>query len=159
MQLILLHHHVEIGIFRQTCIHSETCSFDTLEDADIYMTGFYNFCIGTESDFFCQRFHLCCLFHRQSLLREKTIVLFVSDHCHCCQRLLCHDWNYMSLLWNIVHLPSTKKHSLSHFPLQVGFLSLLTLGDCSSFHNFVPNPEVSTSHHLTNLKFYRCLQS
>ena len=37
--------------------------------------------------------------------------------------------------------------TLSHFPLNVGFL-FLTAGDCSSFHNIVPNPEVSSSHHL-----------
>ena len=52
---------------------------------------------------------LCCLMFlrislhlRQSLLsnlvREKTIVLFVSDFRHCCQRVLCHVWNYTSLL-------------------------------------------------------------
>ena len=37
-----------------------------------------------------------------------TIVLFVSDYCHCCQRLFRHDWNNKRLLWNIVHVPSTE---------------------------------------------------
>ena len=41
-------------------------------------------------------------------MREKTIALFVSDTCDCFQRLGCHDWNYMSLLWNIVQVSSTE---------------------------------------------------
>ena len=41
-------------------------------------------------------------------MREKTIVLFVSVQRHRFQRLLCHDWNYMILLWNIVYVPSTE---------------------------------------------------
>ena len=43
-----------------------------------------------------------------NLVREKTIVFSVSALCHCCQRLLCHDWKCMSLLWNSVHVPSTE---------------------------------------------------
>ena len=38
------------------------------------------------------------------------------------------------------------KTLFSHFPLNVNFLSFLTLGDWSSFHNIVPNPEISSSH-------------
>ena len=49
--------------------------------------------------------------------------------------------------------------TLSHFPLNVGFLSFLTLCDCSSFHNLVPNPEVSSSHHLINMKWMQSLKS
>ena len=45
--------------------------------------------------------------------------------------------------------------SLSHFPRNVGFFSFLTLGYWSSFHNFAPNSEISSSHHLIILKFYR----
>ena len=52
------------------------------------------------------------LSHRQSwpsnLVREQTIVLFVSDHCTSLLVLVCHDWNYMSLLLNIVHVLSTE---------------------------------------------------
>ena len=43
-------------------------------------------------------------------------------------------------------------------PLNVGFLSFLTLGNWSSFHNIAPNPDVWSSHHLINVKFYTCLQ-
>ena len=50
-------------------------------------------------------------------------------------------------------------NTLSHFPLYVGFLSFLTLGDWSSFHNFASDSEVSSSHHLINMMFYRCLPS
>ena len=42
--------------------------------------------------------------------------------------------------------------TLSHFPLNVGFLSLLTLGDCSTLHNFASDSEVSSSHHLIKIK-------
>ena len=45
----------------------------------------------------------------------------------------------------------------TNFP--AGFFPFLTLGDWSSFHNFVPNREVSSSHHLINTKFYSRLQS
>ena len=63
--------------------------------------------------------------------------------CHCFEGLLDHDWNYMSLL---------PLKTLSHFP-NVGFLSFLTLGDWSPFHNIVPNSGVSSSHHQINMKF------
>ena len=43
-----------------------------------------------------------------NLVREKTIVLFVSDHCTSLLVLVCCDWNYMSLLLNIVHVFSTE---------------------------------------------------
>ena len=92
------------------------------------------------------------LLHRLSwpsnLVRERTIVLFVS-----LLVLVCHDWNYMSLLLNIVQVCSTEN------TLPLSFLSFLTLGDWSSFHNFALDCEASSSHHLINMKFYRCLQS
>ena len=47
----------------------------------------------------------------------------------------------------------------SSFPLYLGFLSFLTLGDYSTFRNLAPDSEVSSSHHLINMKFYRRLQS
>ena len=49
--------------------------------------------------------------------------------------------------------------TLSHFPLNVGFISFLTLGDWSSFHNFAPNPEVSSFRLCSIWSFYSCLQS
>ena len=50
-------------------------------------------------------------------------------------------------------------NTLSHFALHGGFLSCLTLGDWFSFHNVASDSEVSSSHHLINMKFYRCLPS
>ena len=79
-----------------------TCSFDIREDAKKNMTDNYNFCIGTEFCSICLKsFHLCCqillrgfLPHGQSwpsnLVREGTIVLFVSDLLHGFPRLV-HD--------------------------------------------------------------------
>ena len=71
--------------------------------------------------------------------RRRRSSFFVSDHCHCCQKLSCHDWEYMSLLWNIIHVPSTE----NTFPLssqrRLSFLS----DAWSPFHNIVPDPEVS----------------
>ena len=46
----------------------------------------------------------------------------------------------------------------SHFALNVGLVSFLTLGDSSPFHNLVPGSEVSSSHHLINMKFHSSLQ-
>ena len=132
-QLILSHHlsltfcwafplprHVQRITSFLVCIRSQTCSFDTREEASIYMRGFYKSWIGMElRSFYLQSFPLCCLILlrvclplRQSwpsnLVREKTIVLLVSDLCHRCRRSLSHDWNCMSLFWNIVHVPSTE---------------------------------------------------
>ena len=50
-------------------------------------------------------------------------------------------------------------NTLSRFPFYAGFLYCLTLGDWSSLHNFAPDSEVSSFHHLINMKFYRCFQS
>ena len=44
------------------------------------------------------------------------------------------------------------KHSPT-FPLNVSFLSFLTLGHCCPFHNIVADSEISIPHHLINLKF------
>ena len=45
--------------------------------------------------------------------------------------------------------------TLSHFPLNVGFLSFLTLSDWSPFHNIVPDPEVlQTSSIVKNLSVH-----
>ena len=49
--------------------------------------------------------------------------------------------------------------AFSHFPLNVSFLSFLTVGLCSSLNNFVPDSEISSCHRLINMKSYRCLQS
>ena len=97
---------------------------------------------------------LCCLLCRQSLpstlVREQTTVLFVSDLRHCFPRPV-QDCRTMSIWFPL--------KTYSHLPLKVGFLSSLTLGCCSLLHNFVSNSEVSSSHHLINMKFYRRLHS
>ena len=49
------------------CIRIQTCNFDRREPTKILHDGVYIFCIGSESDSFCQSLHLCCLLHRQSL--------------------------------------------------------------------------------------------
>ena len=43
--------------------------------------------------------------------------------------------------------------TLSHLPLNVGFVSFLTLGNWSSFHTIVSDSEISISHHLIIMKF------
>ena len=48
--------------------------------------------------------------------------------------------------------------TFSHFPGNVGFLSFLILGHCSSLNNFVPDSEVLSSHHLINTRSHRSLQ-
>ena len=62
----------------------------------------------------------------------------------------------MSLLWNIVHVPSTENTLPLSSPQ--GFASFLTLGDWTPFHNIAPDSEVSSSHHLVHMKFYSCFQ-
>ena len=87
------------------CIRSQTC--------EIYMTGFYKYWITARN------FALCCLMFlkiflllRQSWpsssVQDKTIVLFASDHRTSLLVQVRHDWNYVSLLRNIVHVPSTE---------------------------------------------------
>ena len=89
------------------------------------MTGLYIFYKGTEYCSLCLKsFPLCCLMFlriflplRQSwpsnLVREQTIVLFVSDRRTSLLVLVCHDWNYMSLLSteNTIPLSSLRKLS------------------------------------------------
>ena len=47
--------------------------------------------------------------------------------------------------------------TFSHFPRNVGFLSFLIFGHCSSLNNFVLDSEVLSSHHLVNTKSHRSL--
>ena len=138
--------HVHRNTSFRVCIIFLTCSFDTQEDASIYMTV----CTTFVSAPFCQSFHLCCLLHRQpvpsNLVREKTIVLFVSDLSHCFPEAIVpwlKETAWVSFRRLSMWLPLK---TLSHFPP--------TLGDWSFFHNFAQNPEVSSSHHLINMKFY-----
>ena len=100
---------------------------------------------------------------RQSVLplhgmREKTIVLFVFD---CYHKPEASKGSLLKLQESsLEHCPCAFHwKTLHNFHLSVGFLSFLTLGDCSSFHHFALDSEVSSSHHQTNRKFYSHLQS
>ena len=86
------------------------------------------------------------------LMKERTIVLLVSDRI--CSQMWDYEGNYISLLSNIVQLLSTENHSSTCF-----FSLFLTLGYCSSFHNFVPGSEISRPRCLINMTSYWCLQS
>ena len=50
------------------------------------------------------------------------IVHFVSDPCHCFQRLGCHDWNCVGLIWNTVHVHFTENTLLLSFQRRLSFL-------------------------------------
>ena len=80
-----------------------------------------------------------------NLVRERTIVLFVSDHRTSLLVPACHDSNYMSLLSNIVHVPSTENTLPLSSPRGLSFLFPL--------HNVALDSVVSSSHHLINVKF------
>ena len=135
MQLIFSHHlsltscwafllpqHVGNGICRHICILFLTCNFDTREDARTYMTFFFftefesawNFTLAQRAflfvawslwGFLSLAVSLFCL--RMGCRRRRSS-FFASDLCHCFLVLVCHDWNYMGLLWNIVHVPSNE---------------------------------------------------
>ena len=64
----------------------------------------------------------------------------------------CHDWNYTSLFVNTVHVLSTENTFTLYSQRGLSFL-FWTLCYCSSFHNFVLDSEVSSSHHLINRSF------
>ena len=172
MQPILSHHlsltscwaspqpqHVWRNMFFQTCIQSQTCSFCHTEDAKFYMTCFFKFWVGMESrSSYLKSFPLRCLIllmvfvpRRQSLpsnwMRENMIILFVSDQRHCFQRqcvMTETTWGSFGTLSMCRPLKT-----LLHFPHNVGFVSFSTLGDWSSSHHIVPNPEVSSSEGLS----------
>ena len=57
-----------------------------------------------------------------NLVREKTVVLLVSDHRASLLELVCHGWNYMSLLSNIVHVLSTQHNLTLCSPRRLSFL-------------------------------------
>ena len=102
------------GTCYHDCILFVTCNSDIREDASNYMTGLDSFYFGTGICAFLSKGpDLICwkVVARQSLplyhVQERTVVLFFSDYCICSQ-VQDHGWNYMSLPWNIVHLPSTE---------------------------------------------------
>ena len=81
---------------------------------------------------------------------------FVSDFCPCFQRLEGHDWNYMNLFWNIVHVLSIENILLLSSLRRLLFL-FLTFGDWSSFHNIVSDSDVfdfsSSDQYEVSLQF------
>ena len=82
------------------------------------MTDFYRIGIGMKFHSCLSSFPVYCLItvricipRSQYVLpshgrREKTIALFVSDLRPSFHWRVGHDWNYMNLLWSIVHVPS-----------------------------------------------------
>ena len=86
------------------------------------------------------------------LVKERTIVLLVSDRI-CSRRGIMKETTLVSF-----------RTLSSCFPLKItlprAFLPFfLTLGYCSSFHNFVPGSEISRPRCLINMTSYWCLQS
>ena len=162
MQLILSHHLSSTScwaspqsqhVWRNMAIHASSLRLVVLKDAKFYMTVFYKLCNGTEFRSFCLKsFHLSCLMflttflpRRQSwpsnLVRERTIVLFVSDHRTSLLVPVCHDWNNMSLILNIVHVSSTENTLPLSSQRRLSFL----------FWLLVTDPRSTTS--LQTLKF------
>ena len=158
--------HVDNDICRQKRNLFQICNSDTREGARIHMTDFHRIWIGME-------FHSClssfpffiawslwvCVPRRQSVLplhgmREKTIALCVSDFCPCFFWRVGHgETTWVSFGTLSMCLPLK---TLLHFPLNAGFVSVMTLCNWSSFHNIVSDSEVSISHHLINVEF--CVQ-
>ena len=185
MQLILRHHHsltswwafhqpqhVWRNMFFQICIRSQTCSFHTREDAKNCMTGFFlkHFCNGTEFRSFCLKsFLLCCLM----FLRNFSLAVSLGLRTWCGRRRssflpltiaqvsLCKfvmtETTLVSFWTLSMCLPL--KNTLPLSSRRRGFLSFLTFGDWPSFHNFARDCEVSLSHHLISMWFYKRFQS
>ena len=87
---------------------------------------------------------------------DRPFRLWDRDLVLCLQSLVCHVWNYMSHLWE--HCPCAFHWNHFHFPLNVGFVSFLTLGNWSSFHNISSDSEVSISLHLITMKSLRSFE-
>ena len=111
------------------------------------MTDVYRIWIGMKFHSYSTSFPVYCVIpvrvfvpRRQSLpssgMQEKTIVLSVSDLFHRCWRPYCHDWNCMSLLWNIVHVPSTENTLPLSFQRRLSFLFWLLVTDLLSTTSF-----------------------
>ena len=154
------------------CTQSQTCSFLTEVRMPKFTWRFFAVFVTARNSAPCvwRTFisAACCflmivLHRRQSwpsnLVREKTIVLFVSDHLTILVSLYLFVMTETTRVSLRTMSMSLTLKILSHFPLNMKCLSSVTLGDCSSFHNFAPDSEVSSSHHLINTKFYRRLQS
>ena len=151
-----------------TCILSESYSFDIREDANNYMTDYYNCCIGTKFCACCLKsFHPCCL----NLWGFFSLSVSLGLRIWCGQgRLSISSVNPATVSSGQCMIETTRVSfrtfsmcfplkTLSHFPLNGGFLSFSTLGHCSSLYNFVPDSEASSSHRLIKMKSHRCLQS
>ena len=92
---------------------SQTCSYDTREDANNYMTDFHNVCIGTECCLFCLKSFLLCGLIPLRIFLSLAVSLGFRNCCGSgrlsfASDWLVRDWNCMSLLSNIVHVPSTE---------------------------------------------------
>ena len=135
----------------------------TREDARIYMTDLYRIWIGMEFHSYLSSFPVYCLIpvgifvpRRQSVLTSKGCGRRRSPFSSLAFTLACRGqrvttetaWVSFGTLSMCFPLKT-----LSHLPLNVGFVSFLTLGNCSSFHNIVSDSEISISHHLIIMKF------
>ena len=68
--------------------------------------------------------------------REKTIALFVSDLRPSFHWRVGHDWNYMNLLWSIVHVPSIENTLSLSSHRRLCFLFWLSVTDPRSTTSF-----------------------
>ena len=125
------------------------------EDANNYMTDFW---IGMEFQS-CLSFFSCLLpdpcegfcsspsvrfaFERDA--GEKTIALFVSDYYLCFQKPVRVETETTGVSFGTLSVCRPLK-TLSHFPLNVSFLSFSTLGDWSRSTTSFQTPKFSSSH-------------
>ena len=122
---------------------------------------FYNYYIDTESHFSCQNFpslspfspSVCLAFERDAgevdrPFRLWLLALFPEAR---------ESWlkQHESPL---EHCPCAFHWKHSYFPLNIGVVSFLTLGDWTPFHKIVPGFEIQISRHLINMKFHRSPQ-
>ena len=128
------------------------------------MTSCCIFCNGTECYPFCLKgFLLCCLnliFFTASLCRRRkwatgllslsTLILAFVPKCRFMTETAWVSSTTLSICF--------PRKAFSHFPLNAGFLSFLTLGCCSSLHDLVSDSEDSSCHRLLNMNSCRCLQ-
>ena len=146
---------------------SQTSNFDTREGANNHMTGLllFQYRHGILHLLYLKGFLLRCLNFLTYLsvslglriwcgrgrLSFCSLSLASVSRCRIMAETACVSFRTLSICFPLI--------ALSHFPLNVGFLSFLTLGYCSFLHDFVSDSEVSSSHRLINLKSYRRLQS
>ena len=143
------------------CVQIQTLNVDTQEDAKMYMTGFTIFVLvqnlTSHVRFFslspfspsvCFAFEFWCG-RRRSSFPSLTFATVVRGY------LVMTGTTWVSFRT----LPMCLQvKTLSHFPFNVGLVSILTLDNWSVFNNIVPGSEVSISHHWIIMRFHRSVQ-